>query len=237
MRTLERALSAHLAYDEVIAGSASDVEGGGRLLRSERFPASWDLNQVVLPPGAGNADVARAVTVAERELDGADYRRVTVFGASEEITAPDGYAKEVLLVMVLPDGPLPEWPEGVREVDPAVLRPLRLELWSTWVDASRAPQLAEMQHAFASGPGARCLAAYEGSEIVGWCQVHAGGIDDVWVFEPHRGRGLGKRVTLAAMAAGGWYLNCDVKDPRPQGLYRKLGFRDAGVIVQLTRRV
>ena len=42
--------------------------------------------------------------------------------------------------------------------------------------------------------------------------------------------------TAAAEAAGGWYLLCDVADPRPQGLYRSEGFVETGRVVQLTRR-
>ena len=237
MRTLETALDAHLAYDALIAGCSERV-AGGLMLRSPRFPASWDLNQVVLEPGADAAAVARALELAEERLAGADYRRVTVFGPAEEVAAPPGWEKAVLLVMLLPEGDAPSWPPSVRVVDPAELDEPRLEVWRALAGPERAPQLAEMQRAFATGPGARCLAIYAGAgDLAGWCQVHAGGIDDVWIVERHRGRGLGKTLVRGAMAAGGWYLNCDVNDPRPQGLYRKLGFRDAGVIVQLTRRV
>ena len=66
--------------------------------------------------------------------------------------------------------------------------------------------------------------------------MHGGAIDDVWVLEDRRGRGLGRALTTAALAAGGWFLLCDVDDPRPQGLYRAMGFTDAGRVVNLTRR-
>ena len=237
MRTLETALAAHLAYDAVIAGRSEPVDGG-MILRSSRFPASWDLNQVVLGPGADAAAVARGVALAEERLAGADYRRVTVFGPAEEVVAPPGWARLALLVMVLPEGEPVAWPPAVRIVDPASLHELRLEVWRGLAGPERAPQLADMQRAFATGPGAQCLAVHaDGGAVAGWCQVHAGGIDDVWVVERFRSRGLGKTLVLGAIAAGGWYLNCDINDPRPQALYRKLGFRDAGLIVQLTRRV
>jgi ribosomal protein S18 acetylase RimI-like enzyme len=85
-----------------------------------------------------------------------------------------------------------------------------------------------MQLAFASFPGARCVGIRREGRFVAWAQVVNGAIDDVWVFEPLRGQGLGRAVTTAAIACGGWFLWTDAADPRPQALYRSLGFAEAG---------
>ena len=94
-----------------------------------------------------------------------------------------------------------------------------------------------MQVAFGSYPGSRALGVRRDGVFVAWAQVAEGCIDDVHVVPPLRGQGLGRAITLAAVAAGGWFHFTDVEDPRPQTLYRSLGFVDAGRAVQLTRRV
>ncbi len=94
-----------------------------------------------------------------------------------------------------------------------------------------------MQLAFARYPGARAVAVRRDGAFVAWAQVAAGCIDDVYVVPPLRGHGLGRAITRAAMAAGGWFLFTEVADPRPQALYRSLGFEEAGRLVQLTRHV
>jgi ribosomal protein S18 acetylase RimI-like enzyme len=136
------------------------------------------------------------------------------------------------------DGDPPPWPEEVDEVDVADLRPDRLEMWRADADSEAvAQELADMQVAFGSYPGARALGVRRNGAFVAWAQVAEGCIDDVHVVPARRGRGLGRTVTRAALAAGGWFLFTDVGDPRPQTLYRSLGFTDAGRVVQLTRHV
>jgi hypothetical protein len=66
-RDLASSFAAHLEVDRHVAGTAIAVPGG-TLLRSPRFPNSWDLNQVVLSPGASQTEADAAVEVAEREL-------------------------------------------------------------------------------------------------------------------------------------------------------------------------
>ncbi len=232
MRTFAR----HLEVDRFVAGASEDVPGVGVLLRSPRFPHSWDLNQVVLAVGATMEDVARAVEVAEAALEGAAHRRLTVPAPTEEVVAPDGWEREELLVMEV-SGSLP-WPDGVEVVEPRALRSARLEMWRAFNDDAVAEELADMQEAFAAYPGARVLGVADADgAYVAWAQVANGCIDDVWVVEPRRGSGLGRAVTTAAVAAGGTYLWTDVGDPRPQGLYRSLGFAETGRIVQLTRHL
>jgi ribosomal protein S18 acetylase RimI-like enzyme len=237
-RDLAASFAARAEVDAWVAGSAVPLEAPlrGTLLRSPRFPSAWDLNQVVLAPGADADAVRAAVAVAERELEGAAHRRVTISAPAAVVAARDGWEREELLVMLAPDvaagGP---WPAGVEEVGASELDRDRLEMWRLEGVGDAAAELAAMQLAFASYPGARCVGVRRDGRFVAWAQVVNGAIDDVWVSEPFRGQGLGRAVTRATLACGGWYLWTDVADPRPQGLYRSLGFVDAGRLVQLTR--
>lgn len=78
--------------------------------------------------------------------------------------------------------------------------------------------------------GARTFAIGEIASAV----VANGCIDDVFVIETERRRGLGRTMTTAALAAGGWFLWCLEDDPAPQALYRSLGMTVAGRVVQFT---
>jgi GNAT superfamily N-acetyltransferase len=236
-RTLAAAFAARLEVDAATAGRSVRVPGG-TLLRSPRFPNSWDLNQVVLDPGAGPAEVAAAMELVERELAGAAHRRISIFDPAAPVVAPDGWELEEQLIMLWPaERPAPAWPPGVSEVGVEVLRQPHLEMWRSEGIVDAAEELADMQLAFGGFTGARSVAARASGDgrVLAWAQVANGAIDDVWVWPDARGRGLGRAVTAAAVAAGGWFLGCDLADPRPQGLYRSLGFEERGRLVQLTR--
>jgi len=105
------------------------------------------------------------------------------------------------------------------------------------MDEPTATELTDMQEAFASFPGAVCVAVVRDGSAVAWAQVANGAIDDVYVEPAARGQGLGRAVTIAAVACGGWFLWTDAADPRPQGLYRSLAFAAHGRLLQLTRHV
>jgi ribosomal protein S18 acetylase RimI-like enzyme len=235
-RTLHAAFAARLDVDARTAGRAVRVPGG-TLLRSPRFPNSWDLNQVVLDPGAGPAEVAAAIETVERELEGAAHRRISIFAPGAPVQAPDGWELEEQLIMLFPEtAPTPAWPPEVTTVGVEALREPHVEMWRLEGMADVAEELADMQLAFGHFPGSRPLAARDGGgRVLAWAQLANGSIDDVWVWPDERGRGLGRALTAAAVAAGGWFLGTDVTDPRPQGLYRSLGFEERGRLVQLTR--
>ena len=236
-RTLDAAFAARLEVDAATAGRSVRVPGG-TLLRSPRFPSSWDLNQVVLDPGAGPEEVAAAIGVVERELAGAAHRRISIFAPGAPVVAPDGWELEEQLIMLWPSSrPAPAWPAEVTEVGVEALRRPHAEMWRCEGIVDAADELADMQLAFGRYPGARPVAALDPGDgrVLAWAQLANGSIDDVWVWPDERGRGLGRAVTAAAVAAGGWFLGTDVTDPRPQGLYRSLGFEERGRLVQLTR--
>jgi GNAT superfamily N-acetyltransferase len=228
LRTLAAGLAARLAVDRWTAGSVEELPEG-TLLRTPAWRVSWDLNQLVLRPGSAGFDASR--------LD-PDTMRVTIPEPAGPIGVPDGWGAEESLAMVFEgDRPPWPWPAGVERTTGEALHETRLALWRAWLSSEEdALALAEMQRHFTTFPGALCVAVREGDAWIGWAQVANGCIDDVWVGEPFRGRGLGRALTQAAVCAGGWFLTTDARDPRPQGLYRSLGFRAVGRVVQLTRR-
>ena len=220
-------LATQREFDLAAAGASERVDGGW-ILTTPEYSASWELNKVLLEPGADAAAVAAAVRLADLHFDGWGHRRVSVPLPAEPVAAPAGWESEELLLMVWPGAP-PRRPAAVRDITADELFAARL--------ADGAPEeLCRIQAPFDRSPGARPLALFEDDGIAAWCVVHGGAIDDVWVPESRRGRGLGRLITTAAVAAGGWFLLCDVDDPRPQGLYRSMGFEDAGRMVNLTRR-
>jgi ribosomal protein S18 acetylase RimI-like enzyme len=220
------AVAAQIESDCAVAGRVERVEGAVVLLTPD-FSSSWELNKVRLDPGAGPEEVARGIELAEEFFAGFAHRRVCVPLPEGEVVAPPGWQTEELLLMVWSGGE-PPWPEGVRDITAD-------ELFSLRVAAGSTLELARIQAPFDTAPDARALALFEADEARGWCVLHGGCIDDVYVHAADRGRGFGKAITLAGVAAGGWFLLCDVDDPRPQGLYRALGFTDAGRVVNLTR--
>lgn len=210
MSTVERAFAARVAADARSADSAEDI-GGGVLLRTPSLPDIWDLNVAMLGPGASDADVAAACEL--------EVRRVTIF-RDYSGSVPPSFDVERSLLMVR-EGPPPPVPPEVVEVD----GPLMHE------EDEHAAQMAEM-HRRQAAAGARTFAIGKVASAV----VADGCVDDVFVVESERGRGLGRTITTAAVAHGGWFLWTEAADPRPQGLYRSLGFAEAGRVVQLTRR-
>jgi ribosomal protein S18 acetylase RimI-like enzyme len=87
--------------------------------------------------------------------------------------------------------------------------------------------------------GERCFAAYDGDAVCAYAKLrHRDGVaqvEDVAVAPEHRGRGLGRLVTSAALAAGLalepelLFIVADEED-WPRELYARLGFEPAGRI-------
>jgi GNAT superfamily N-acetyltransferase len=213
--TPQRAYEARATADARSADSATEV-GGGVWLRTPSLPDIWDLNVAMLGPGATDADVEAAC--------GLELRRVTLF-RDHGGPFPPGFSVDRCLLMVHDGGPV-EMPDGVAEVDFRALGPARRRAHG----ADHLDQI-EAMHERQAAAGARTFAHGE----TAWSVLANGCVDDVFVVEEARGRGLGRAVTAAAVAQGGWFLWCLEDDPRPQALYRSLGFGVAGRVVQLTR--
>ncbi len=87
--------------------------------------------------------------------------------------------------------------------------------------------------------GERCFAAYAGDEVCAYAKLrHRDGVaqvEDIVVLPGHRGAGLGRRVTTAALVAGLalepelLFIVAD-DDDWPKELYGRLGFEPAGHI-------
>jgi GNAT superfamily N-acetyltransferase len=148
-----------------------------------------------------------------------DIRRITLFRAYDG-PIPLGFRTVERSLLMAFEGEPPAMPPEVGELP----HPQHQG------EEAYADQLEEL-HRRQAAAGARTF----GIERTAWAVVANGCIDDVWVEEPRRGEGLGRIVMTAALAAGGWFLWCLEDDPRPQTLYRSLGLRETGRVVQLTR--
>ncbi|MBO5254128.1 MAG: ribosomal protein S18-alanine N-acetyltransferase [Clostridia bacterium] len=88
-------------------------------------------------------------------------------------------------------------------------------------------------------PAAFFVAAVDGSEVLGYGGMHTvlgeSYIDNIAVFPEHRGRGVGRAVTMAlvekAKTDGGVFITLEVRASNLPAitLYRSLGFESAGV--------
>ena len=208
---------ARVAGDRSVATSCEPVPGGVRL-RTPELPASRDYNGVLLAPGA------------PLDVDD-DVRRVNAFDFTGPV--PDGWTALEMLVMAFDDAP-PAMPDGVAVVEIAVLREARAEVWRSYgLEAGDVEQMLHMQ-ALEAAAGTLLAHVRDGSAIA-WAQVVGGYIDDVFVAEAERGRGLGRLLTVAAMASGGRFLFVEPDNESAMRLYRGLGFVQAATLTQLTR--
>lgn len=223
---IEGAYAALVAGDGRVATSCEPVPGGVRL-RMPDLPAIRDYNALVLAPGADLAAVIGLVA------DDPEVRRVIAFGPADEL-AIEGWSSAAIMAMgVSRQGPF-AWPGAAVEVDVDALRDARADAeYLAGVPSFELEQLRSLQDRQAEV--ARLFAVLRDGRPLGWAQVLAGIIDDVYVVPAARGQGHGRIVAQAALAAGGRWLLVDGDNAPAVGLYRSLGFVEAGTVVQLTR--
>lgn len=114
-------------------------------------------------------------------------------------------------------------------------RHMRTQLWGQ--DAEQRRQIGEHHRRLGLAGNERCFAAYADGEVAGYAKLrHRDGVaqvEDVVVVQEHRGKGLGRLVTTAAVQAG-MELEPDLlfivawDHDWPQRLYAKLGFEHIG---------
>ncbi len=211
------AYEARVAGDRRVATSWEPVPGGVRL-RTPELRASRDYNGVVLAPGAPFA------------IDD-DVRRVNAFDFAGPV--PDGWDAIEMLVLAFA-GPAPAMPGAVSPVGIAIVRAARAEVWRSYgLGDADVEQMLEMQTREAAA--GTLLAHVRDGIPLAWAQVVGGYIDDVFVAEAERGRGLGRLLTVAAMASGGRFLFVEPGNEAALRLYCGLGFAQAATLTQLTR--
>jgi ribosomal protein S18 acetylase RimI-like enzyme len=151
----------------------------------------------------------------------ADYQHRKLFVEDEATgAAVRGYFEERGWMtshdaMMLRVGPPPPMPQGVREVTLEATRALRRQ----WYGPSQADHIA-VSEPYAVRRGTRALMA--GEEGFAW--FVPGEIDQLYVSETARGRGLGTALMAAAMQGSDrWWIVAGEGEPA-QALYERLGF-------------
>ena len=239
-----RALAFELGAHARAAGRVEALRYGQAFLQ-DRLPHVYWANMlwVAARDGVGAAEL---IADADRILAGFAHRQVVVEHESlwrtlEDDFAAAGWQRDAILYMTheRPPDRMPDLARvrevGHDDVGPAEERFLRDEPGTTTAQA-RQQVMAHNRHIGAL-LGERCFAAYEGDAVVAYAKLrHRDGVaqvEDVAVAPEHRGGGLGRLVTSAALAAGLalepelLFIVADEED-WPKELYARLGFEPAG---------
>ena len=219
----------------------------GQAFLQEDLPHVYWANLLWVTSREG-VEAAELVADAERILSDFAHRQLVIEHESLWRTVEDdlvaaGLERDAILYMVheRPPDRMPDL-AAVREVShddihAAEERFLRDEPGTTAPEARR----QVMQHNRHIGEllGERCFAAYDGDAVCAYAKLrHRDGVaqvEDVAVLPEHRGAGLGRLVTYAALAAGLalepelLFIVADEED-WPKELYARLGFVPAGSI-------
>jgi GNAT superfamily N-acetyltransferase len=212
----------------------------------ERLPLVYFANLLWVTAGPGEVSGAQVMADADRLLAAFEHRWVVVDREplwrtlSEEFAAA-GWGVQTHVFMThrrAPDRIVPL--DGVREVAhddlrPAELRYMESQPWCTSAEPAR--QVLEHHVRIGGALGERCFAIYDGDVVCAYAKLRARAgiaqVEDVVVLEEHRGAGLGRRITSAALVAGLqlrpelMFIVADDED-WPKELYAKLGFEPAG---------
>lgn len=218
----------------------------GTLVRCTRHPTYYDLNKVIWS-GGGGLSAADLAARADAWLRDAGYRRIDVLDADEAARVRPGLEaldyRAVVVVWMLHDGGRPPGGSEVA-VEPVDFEDV-LELRREWHAEDPTgdfegfyPQYREV----ALGRGAVVLAARAAGRPVAYAQLdgdeRTAEIAEVFVSPAHRGRGLGRALTAAAIAAAAdreeLWISADAEG-RPWRLYERLGFQRVWTVTEFQR--
>ena len=230
-------------------GEESDDPGGGKVVRPvnlgilhrhDRFRHLYWQNFLSVDP---DPELTADVLIAEldRLFAGLPIRHASVADAETAARLRPGfhergYKEAAFVTMELRRPPDREPPAAdVVEVDTAEIAPsVEASARKVRGDEDVVRDLCRLKEELASR-GVRFLAARVDGEVAGWCEMRcddsAGQVEDVFVLEPFRGRGLARALVCGAVER----LQADGRDPisvfasdndTVKDLYRKLGFDD-----------
>jgi len=239
-----RALAFELGAHTQAAARVEELRYGQAFLQ-EALPHVYWANMLWVAARDG-VDADELTADADAILSGFAHRQVVVEHESLWRTLEDdfvaaGWERDAILYMTheRPPDRMPDLAAvrqiGHDEVYAAEERFLRDEPGTVTPQARR----EVMQHNRHIGEllGERCFAAYDGDTVIAYAKLrHREGVaqvEDVAVAREHRGTGLGRLVTSAALAAGLalepelLFIVADEED-WPKDLYARLGFQPAG---------
>jgi GNAT superfamily N-acetyltransferase len=244
------ALPRVIAFQEGLARRSAQtlvpIEGGFVVL-DERYPASYEHNQVYV---TGPVREEALLADAERLLRSRGHRQITVLHdalgrrLARRLVA-SGYEQERTVVMVLDAaaGRLrqPHRRVRVERVPLAALRAAVMRSWATQYPAmpeDTRRQLFERTFATAAACELGSHVVRARGDVVSWCHLyqvgHEAQVESVNTLTEWRGRGFARAVVVDAARAA-LERGCDLVflialyDDWPRHFYERLGFVPAGV--------
>jgi ribosomal protein S18 acetylase RimI-like enzyme len=244
---LQRAVAFERGAHEQAARRVERLPYGFSFL-DERLPLVFFANLLWVTATAADDAISAAQLIADADRRLANYthrwaivEHEPLWRALDDDLAAAGWGSETHVYMTHRHAPdrLPDL-SAVREVGhdgvlTAERRFTQAQPWCTDPEAGR--QVIEHHRRIGELLGERCFAAYAGDEVCAYAKLrHVDGvaqIEDVVVLAEHRGAGLGRLVTSAALAAAMelepelLFIVAD-DDDWPKELYGRLGFAPMG---------
>jgi len=235
-----------VAFQEALArrGARTVVEvPGGFAVRDDRYPASYENNQLFVTGSVAAADL---VACADRQLRDRRYRQVTVLDDARGRRlaaglAAAGYEQERLLVMVL--GARPDLARDSIGVERVGLEALRETVERSWAEryadlpGGVLTQLFERRFATAAACDLTSHVVRAEGAPVAWCHLYrlgrVGQVESVNTLTAWRNRGYARAVVGDAVRAA-VEQGCELvflvadRDDWPRHLYERMGFVPAG---------
>jgi ribosomal protein S18 acetylase RimI-like enzyme len=241
-----------LSTIEVACAERIVVFPGGRAILDSRHPRLWSANQLRVEDGA-RPDAEALIAAADEHLGALDFRMIAAREEAVAMALGDalvtvGYEPNHDLLMIFePPEASAATGASITEIAGEQLAHSRVEAAvERCRDAEVGRQLASRDKLIASVIAARSFAVLEHGEVAARCQLYAdrdiAQVENVYTRPSDRRRGLARALVghavQEARASGARliFLIADASD-WPQGLYREVGFRDAGLLYRFKREV